>query len=115
WREIILADALHILIYPEIGMGPVAAQLAAQRLAPAQCNFAGHPETSGYPTLDYFLSSELMEPPDGQQHYTERLVRLPNMSTYYEPVCPQSEPNGASEFAWPSKVPNFWSRQSLVK
>jgi predicted O-linked N-acetylglucosamine transferase (SPINDLY family) len=115
WREVILADMPHILIYPEVGMGPVAAQLAAQRLAPTQCNFAGHPETSGYPTLDYFLSSELMEPPDGQQHYTERLVRLPNMATYYEPVVPQPEANGSTQFGWPSTVPAFWCGQSLFK
>ena len=103
------------MIYPEIGMGPVAAQLAAQRLAPTQCNFAGHPETSGYPTLDYFLSSDLMEPPDGPQHYTERLVRLPNMATYYEPVLPPPEANEAAEFGWPSTVPIFWCGQSLFK
>ena len=54
-------------------MGPVAARLAAHALGADTMQFAGHPETSGYPTLDYFLSSELMEPPDGQQHYTERL------------------------------------------
>ena len=115
WRETILADMPHILIYPEIGMGPIAARLAAQRLAPTQCNFAGHPETSGYPTLDYFLSSELMEPPDGQHHYTEKLVRLPNMATYYEPVVPPPETNGATEFGWSSTVPIFWCGQSLFK
>ncbi len=115
WREVILADMPHILIYPEIGMGPVAAQLAAHRLAPTQCNFAGHPETSGYPTLDYFLSSELMEPPDGQEHYTERLIRLPNMATYYEPIVPQPEANGTPNFGWPSTAPVFWCGQSLFK
>ncbi len=72
WRQEILADAPHILIYPEVGMDPMSAQLAAQRLAPVQCNSWGHPETSGFPTLDYYLSSDLMEPPDGQDHYTER-------------------------------------------
>ncbi len=54
-----------------------------------QCNSWGHPDTSGFPTLDYYLSSDLMEPPDGQDHYTERLVRLPNLSIYYEPLDPQ--------------------------
>jgi protein O-GlcNAc transferase len=114
WREVILADAPHVLIYPEIGMGPMAAQLAAQRLAPTQCNFAGHPETSGYPTLDYFLSSELMEPPDGQDHYTEKLIRLPNMATYYEPVVTQ-QTQESTQFGWPSSVPIFWCGQSLFK
>ena len=115
WREAILADMPHILIYPEVGMGPVAAQLAAQRLAPTQCNFAGHPETSGYPTLDYFLSSELMEPPDGQEHYTERLIRLPNMATYYEPVVPQPEANGIRELRMAIDGAGFLVRSIAVQ
>ena len=36
WRETILGDAPHVLLYPEIGMDKVTAQLAAQRLAPVQ-------------------------------------------------------------------------------
>src|SRR5258708_32325581 len=35
WRKI-LDDAPHVLIFPEIGMDKVSAQLAAQRLAVAQ-------------------------------------------------------------------------------
>src|SRR6516164_4516269 len=34
WREIILTNAPHVLIYPEVGMHPVSVQLAARRLAP---------------------------------------------------------------------------------
>jgi len=90
WRDTIVGDAPHVLIYPEIGMDHIAAKLSAHRLAPIQCNSWGHPDTSGYPTMDYFLSSDLMEPADGQQHYTERLVRLPNLSIYYELVAAQS-------------------------
>ncbi|MBV8335651.1 MAG: tetratricopeptide repeat protein, partial [Alphaproteobacteria bacterium] len=116
WREAILADAPHILIYPEVGMGPVAAWLAAQRLAPTQCNSWGHPETSGFPTLDYFLSSELMEPPEGQQHYTERLVRLPNLSIYYEPVGLQPLVSDLARPEWRSSDNVvYWCGQSLYK
>ena len=86
WRAEISADAPHVLIYPEVGMHHISAQLAAQRLAPVQCNSWGHPDTSGFPTLDYYLSSELMEPSDAKEHYTERLIRLPNLSIYYEPL-----------------------------
>ncbi len=57
WRRTILGDAPHVLIFPEIGMDKVSAQLAAQRLAAVQCASWGHPVTSGFPTLDYFLSS----------------------------------------------------------
>jgi len=86
WRREILADAPHVLIYPGLLMDTMSMQLAAQRLAAVQCNSWGHPETSGMPTLDYFLSSSFMEPPGAEEHYTERLVRLPNLSIYYEPV-----------------------------
>ena len=43
WRHAILSDAPHVLIYSEVGMDPMAARLAAQRLAPVQCNSSGHP------------------------------------------------------------------------
>jgi protein O-GlcNAc transferase len=83
--EIIRRDNLHILIYPEIGMNPVALRLATLRLAPVQCTSWGHPDTSGLPTIDYYLSSDLIEPPEADEHYTERLIRLPNLSIYYTP------------------------------
>src|SRR6185312_13619446 len=92
WRQTILDDGPHVLIYPEVGMDAVTAKLAAQRLAPVQCNSWGHPDTSGFPTLDYYLSSELMEPSESQAHYTERLVQLPNLSIYYEPLDLQPIP-----------------------
>jgi len=66
WREVILSDAPDVLIYPEIGMDKISTQLAAQRLAGVQCCSWGHPVTSGLATIDYFLSSDLMEPADAQ-------------------------------------------------
>jgi predicted O-linked N-acetylglucosamine transferase (SPINDLY family) len=89
----VLNDRLHVLIYPEVGMDPATVQLAALRLAPVQCVSWGHPNTSGLPTLDYYLSSDLMEPPDGDEHYSEKLVRLPNLSIYYTP--PEIQPAAA--------------------
>jgi predicted O-linked N-acetylglucosamine transferase (SPINDLY family) len=94
WEETILADGLDVLIYPEIGMGCDSLALASRRLAPVQCAAWGHPETTGLPTMDYFLSSELMEPADAAQHYSERLVLLPHLSIWYEPPCRPSEADG---------------------
>jgi protein O-GlcNAc transferase len=115
WRQTIAADAPHVLIYPEVGMDKLAAQLAAQRLAPVQCNSWGHPDTSGFPTLDYYLSSQLMEPPEGQEHYTERLVRLPNLSIYYEPPDVGSISIDRSAFGMRSGATVYWCGQSLYK
>ena len=79
-------DAPHIIVYPNIGLSASVAKLAALRIAPVQCTTWGHPVTSGLPTIDDFLSSDLMEPPGGEEHYTERLVRLPGLSITYDPV-----------------------------
>ena len=115
WRETILADRPDILIYPELGMDPMAGWLAAQRLACVQCTSWGHPVTSGLPTMDYFLSSEAMEPPDGQQHYTERLIRLPKLSIYYEPPEAQPVAIERSELGLRPNATVFWCAQSLYK
>ena len=81
---VIREDELDVLVYPSIGMEPVTLLLASLCLAPVQCAAWGHPVTTGLTTIDYFLSSELMEPEDGQAHYSEQLVRLPNLSVYYQ-------------------------------
>src|SRR5664280_1399602 len=115
WRAEILADAPHVLMYPEVGMDPVAATLAAQRFAAVQCNSWGHPDTSGFPTLDYYLSSDLMEPPDAQDHYTERLVRLPNLSVYCEPIDPPPASIAWQDLGLRSTAMVYWCGQSLYK
>src|SRR5215470_2314373 len=115
WRDAIVADAPHVLLYPDINMDPISAALAALRLAPVQCTSWGHPETSGYPTIDYFLSSELMEPPDGDDHYTERLIRLPNLSVYYEPLDAAPATVTRSSLGLRPNATVFWCGQSLYK
>lgn len=84
--RIILEDNLHVLIYPEIGMDSTTLKLASLRLAPVQCASWGHPQTTGLPTIDYYISSDLMEPPNSENHYTEQLIRLPNLSICYTPL-----------------------------
>ena len=115
WRQAILSDAPHVLIYPEVGMDPISAQLAAQRLAPTQCNSWGHPDTSGFPTLDYYLSSDLMEPLNGQEHYTERLIRLPNLSIYYEEPNEHPISQRPEDLGLRPEDTKFWCGQSLFK
>jgi predicted O-linked N-acetylglucosamine transferase (SPINDLY family) len=115
WRQEILADRPHVLIYPEVGMYPLAPLLAAQRLAPVQCNSWGHPDTSGFPTLDYYLSSDLMEPADADEHYTETLVRLPNLSIYYEPVEVEPARLERAALGLRPDATVYWCCQSLFK
>ncbi len=115
WCDRISRDRLHVLIYPEIGMDPTTVRLASLRLAPVQCTSWGHPNTSGLPTIDYYLSSDLMEPPDGDEHYTEKLVRLPNLSICYEPPAVESARAGRADFGLPENKVLFLCSQSLFK
>jgi protein O-GlcNAc transferase len=85
WAKRIAQDDLHVLVYPEIGMDRSTVQLAALRLAPIQCNGLAHPSTTGLPTIDFALSGDRLDSPEGQEHYTEKLMRLPNFGAYYEP------------------------------
>lgn len=85
----IISDQLHVLVFLDIGMQPQMTQIAGLRLAPIQCTTWGHPVTSGLPTIDYFLSSVLMEPENAQKHYSEELVCLPNIGvSYAKPIIP---------------------------
>jgi protein O-GlcNAc transferase len=96
--ERVSVDNLHILIFPDIGGSPENTEFSGLRLAPVQCTAWGHPITSGLPTIDYYLSSELMEPENGQQHYRETLVRLPNIGLCYPKPAPSDNPKNRAEF-----------------
>lgn len=88
-RESIAAAELDILIYPDIGIDTFTWMLAFTRLAPVQMVLSGHPVTTGIPTLDYYLSSELLEGPEAQGHYSEKLVQLKHIPVNYSlPALP---------------------------
>jgi protein O-GlcNAc transferase len=108
-------DAPHVIVYPNIGLSSRVLKLAALRIAPVQCTTWGHPVTSGLPTVDDFLSSDLMEPPDGNGHYTERLVRLPGLSITYDPIPVGDAARDRSHFGLPQDAVLYLAVQSLQK
>ena len=81
----ILDEHLDVILYPEIGMDTTSKALACLRLAPLQLASWGHPETTGLPNIDYFLSSELLEPLEAEKNYSEKLILLPNLGTHFDP------------------------------
>jgi predicted O-linked N-acetylglucosamine transferase (SPINDLY family) len=115
-REHISAEEFDILFYPDIGMSPMTYLLAFARLAPVQCVTWGHPVTTGIRTMDYFLSSDLMEPTGGEQHYTERLIRLSRLPTYYyRPTLPGSTLNFRGKVGLGERTTLYVCPQSLFK
>jgi protein O-GlcNAc transferase len=85
WVGAIRESSPDVLVFPEVGMDTTTLRLAALRLAPRQLAAWGHPETTGLPTIDCYLSAAAFEPPGAQEHYTERLVKLPRLGCCYEP------------------------------
>tara|TARA_X000000950_G_scaffold59629_1_gene72418 strand:+ start:255 stop:2363 length:2109 start_codon:yes stop_codon:yes gene_type:complete len=77
-------DNLDVLIYLDIGMKPIIQILSSLRLAPIQCNTWGHPVTSGFKNIDFYLSGELMEDQNSQRYYSEKLILLPNLGINYD-------------------------------
>jgi predicted O-linked N-acetylglucosamine transferase (SPINDLY family) len=86
WVRAIREADVDVLLYPELGMDALTCRLAALRLAPVQAASWGHPQTTGLPTMDAYLSAELLEPDGADAHYTERLVRLPHLGAWVEPA-----------------------------
>ncbi len=115
FRTAILANQPEVLLYPELGMDPVAARLASERLAPVQCVSWGQPETSGLPTMDYFLSSALMEPEHATLHYTEHLITLPNLGVHYTPDERVTEICSRPMMGLRDNAVIFWCGQALYK
>ncbi len=90
-REQIGRLGLDVLFYQDIGMEPFTYFLAFSRLAPVQCVSFGHPDTTGIPAMDYFISSDLFEMEGAEKHYSERLFLLrsaPTLAYYYRPALP---------------------------
>ena len=112
--EQVKKDQLDIMVYPEIGMDPGVWVLAAMRLAPIQCAAWGHPVTTGHANIDYFFSSELMEPEGAQAHYSEQLILLGGIGTCYpKPELPS--PAKRSDFFLPEGRVLYLCPQSLYK
>ena len=99
WVTSVRESRPDVLVFPEVGMHTATLRLAALRLAPRQLAAWGHPETTGLPTIDCYLSAEAFEPPGAQDHYSERLVTLPRLGCFYEPYGVEGD---AAFTEWPS-------------
>ncbi len=108
---------LDVLFYQDIGMDPLPYFLAFARLAPVQCVSYGHPNTSGVPAVDYFVSNDLYETADSPRHYSERLALLhdlPTLAYYYRPRAP-SEPASRTQLGLPEEANLYVCPQTLFK
>ena len=114
-RQIVSDAQVDVLFYTDVGMDPMTSALARARLAPVQCVTWGHPVTTGIPQIDYFISSNLLEPPGAEEHYTERLVRLDTLPVYFHRPRLSSPPKRRTDFGLSDSSHIYLCPQSLFK
>ena len=80
--ETIARCGFDVLYYREVGTDAINYFLPFFRLAPVQCTSFGIQVTSGISSMDYYLSSRLVEPTGAQDHYSERLLLAETLLPY---------------------------------
>lgn len=116
-REKIAELELDILFYQDIGMDAYTYFLAFSRLAPVQCVSFGHPDTTGIPNMDYWVSSENFELEGAAAQYSEQLFLLRNLGTlayYYRPAIEQPQKT-RQYFGLPQDMHVYVCPQALFK
>ena len=122
-KKIIEDKHLDILVYCEIGMNPICYYLSFLKLAPIQLNTWGHSDTSGNSSIDYYISSkyfELDNYQEAQSHYSEKLILLDSLCTYYynpEQIThfKKTDKMSRKELGIPEKKTIYICLQSLFK
>ena len=114
-RASIAGERLDVLFYTDIGMAPTTYFLAFSRLAPVQCVTFGHPVTTGVASIDYFISAVELEVEGAESHYSERLIRLATVPTYFRQPSAAGSPPSRQELALPPSAKLYLCAQNLIK
>jgi protein O-GlcNAc transferase len=103
-----------VLYHWEVGSDDVNYLLPFAKAAPVQCTSWGTQVTSGVHEIDYYLSSRWIERDDADDHYTERLRRLPSLPTYQHPM-PKPRSTEKEYFGWSPRDRIYLCAQNLMK
>jgi uncharacterized protein (TIGR03032 family) len=114
-RQAVAELALDILVFTDVGMDCLSQTLSYSRMAPIQAVTWGHPDTTGSPTIDYFVSTALAEPTDAQDHYSEQLICLNNFGVFYERPALAGLPKSPSDFGLNPNRRIYLCPQTLFK
>jgi len=114
-QRMVADEKLDLLFFPDTGMDAFTYFLAYARLAPVQATSWGHPVTTGITNMDYFISSRDLETEAGDQHYTEKLVRLKTPPTYYYRPEKPEKTLGRADFDLPEDANLYLCPQTLFK
>jgi len=80
-------------------------RILAQRPAPWQVAWLGHPGTAAVPGVDYLLADRYLVPVDQQHLYAEQLLYLPGCYQVNDRQRPQGVPVTRAHYGLPDDVP----------
>ena len=110
------AARLDLLYHWEVGSDSFNYFLPWLRPAPLQYTSWAWPLTTGIPAMDFFLSSDLVEPADAAHRYRENLITMPgNMFTWTTPPEPPSRPPTRGDFGLPERANLYLCAQNPRK
>ncbi len=113
--EAIAAARLDVLYHWEVGTDTTNYFLPFLKLAPVQCTSWGVPVTSGIREIDYYLSSVWQEGPDAPRFYTERLLCLDSLFSFYHRRVPTGRTKTAEALGLPAGRHVYLCAQTLAK
>ena len=108
-QDLILNEKLDILFYPEIGLSLQLYFLSFIKLARYQVTSWGHPETTGNNSIDYFISSSLIEAKDYEERFSEKVILSDSLPMfYYKPkvkkLLKEEQINKTSKYSCPQTL-----------
>ena len=104
-----------VLYHFEVGTDTLNYFLPFFSAAPTQVTSWGTPVTSGIPQMDYFLSSDLIEPIDAKSQYSERLYRMNSLPVQYARPMFATQVKSREDFGFGSNERLYGCMQSPFK
>jgi protein O-GlcNAc transferase len=84
--NVIADDGIDILVDLEMHMATGRPGVFARKPAPIQVAWLAYPGTTGMSAIDYVLSDPRLAPPQFDDHYSEKVIRLPDTFWCYDPL-----------------------------
>lgn len=76
----------------------------ANRAAPLQIAYLGFPGTLGAPFFDYIIADQIVIPPHHREHYSEKILFLPDTYALLDNACKMAEPTSRQSHGLPEKA-----------
>lgn len=113
--DLLRRTGFDVLVYWEIGTDSTNYFLPYFRPARVQVNCWGWPATSGHSEVESYLSADALEPTDGESHYTETLIRLRELPTFYVRPPAPTRPCGKTAFGFAADDHVYLCQQNVRK